>query len=111
MKIKIAILEQQGESVLVEWRDGLGPHRAFVPRSILEGTEAELDLLEQGVPYGETWELLPLGEVGAERVAQSLREHGIWTREQARKSLPQVRAALQRAYASDLKRLLDAIRE
>lgn len=114
MKISVEILQVRGNVVLLAWNDAAGIHRAYVPSSQLEaageGHQVELSELQAGVPYGECWEALPLGSVGADRVAQAIRAHGIWTKQEALAHLPQLRAAIQNAYAQDLQVLLRAIR-
>lgn len=107
--MKVAVVSYTGESSLVQWEDTAGVHRAFIPRSEVKDGIVAYEILSAGIPYGEAWELRPLGCVGAERVAAALRRHGIWTREDAR-NVSRVRAALAEAYTIDLTVLLESIR-
>lgn len=111
----VKIIEQRKLAALVEWRDGKGLHRATIPSTLLATnalgeTEVAYPELERGIPYGEPWELLQLGEVGAQAIANALREHGVWTAKDARANVNRVRAALQHAYGDDLKQVLDYTR-
>lgn len=111
----VKVIEQRKQATLVEWRDGKGLQRATIPAALittntLGESEAPYAELEQGIPYGEPWELLELGEVGAQKIANSLREHNVWTAKDARANVNRVRAALQHAYGDDLKQLLDYTR-
>lgn len=111
----VKIIEQRKQATLVEWRDGKGLQRATIPAVLitinaLGEPEASYAELELGIPYGEPWELLQLGEVGAQAIANALREHGVWTAKDARANVNRVRAALQHAYGDDLKQVLDYTR-
>lgn len=112
----VTILETSGLSTLVEWHDANGVHRAFIPASELLNVRAEnragveYEILIQGIPYGAAWELLPIGRLGAEILAQALRGRGLWTFEDARSRVNELRAAIADAYANDLRTILEASR-
>lgn len=117
--MKIEILQQHGVAALVEWHDANGVHRATIPANAIakssgdnggDAFAAEYEMLTQGIPYGEMWELWNLGNVGSERVAQELRARNVWTLDDARRNLAAVRAALAAAYSKDLELLLNAAR-
>lgn len=116
--MRVAIIEQRGAAVLVEWRDGTGLHRAIVPgdagTSTLHGNVRDFDVryttLEQGVSFGMAFERLEIGTVGAASIARELHERGIWTADDVRKNVAGVRAALLAAYGKDLEALLNAAR-
>lgn len=113
--MQVLILDTRGDAALAEWRDASGVHRAYVPLAALSDlaagvAQAEYETLAAGIPYGEPWELLPIGRVGADRIARELRERGLWSREDLRRDLAGARAALQAAYGEDLKILIDATR-
>lgn len=112
--MQIVILEQRGAAALVEWLDANGLHRATIPATEIklagETANAAYDILVQGIPYGDAWELLPLGNVGAEIVANELRARGIWTAQDLNKNLAGARAALLASYSQDLQTLLNHAR-
>ena len=110
----VTILADQGEVALVEYiRAGL-PYRVYLPMVLLEhtadGVYGSLENLNRGMPYGEPWETLPIGNVGAETIAGELRRRGIWTAQDLRANLQHARAALQSAYLRDYQILLDRLR-
>lgn len=119
--MQVHVLEQRGQSALVEWMDAAGAHRVFVPAdaltfvasedSAISRAHAGYAVLQAGIPFGDAWELLPLGRSGAEQVAAALRSRGIWTKEDARTRTAQVRAALAEAYSGDLKVILEFARQ
>lgn len=112
--IKVSILQRDGQAALVEWLDRDGSHRGILPFAVLQEEEHEMfateEALQQAVPYGYLWETLPLGCVGAEQVAATLRAHGIWTLQDAKNRIAVVRAAIQAAYKQDLEQLFSLIR-
>lgn len=114
MNQKVTVLKTQDNVVLVEYLLGAQLLRVYIPVAALqtqaEGTYCALTVLEQGIPFGELWELLPLGNVGAEAVAYELRRRGIWTTSDLLANLNQARAALQSAYQRDFQTLLDVLR-
>lgn len=112
----VTVLETRGHTALVEWADTNGIHRAFIPAREVKNLQAENraevegDILEQGIPYGEAWEMLPIGRLGAQVLAQALRGRGIWTFTDAKMRVQELRAALSDAYAKDLRTILEASR-
>lgn len=114
MVSQIQLIEQHGAAALVEWNDTIGVHRATIPVSDIsprgETQVAELSRLEEGIPYGAAWELLPIGRIGPDRIADALRRRGIWTLTDARERIHDVKAALQDACSADLKTILELTR-
>lgn len=115
--MRVTVIEQRGAAAVVEWRDGEGLHRAIVPHRLLSAdkdeepyAECALAVLQQGIPFGESWEALALGQIGAERVAQALRARGLWTAQDVLQHVERARAALAAAYSKDLETLLNAAR-
>lgn len=110
----VTVLEIKGTVALVEYLLGAAVQRVYVPVSACtdrgDGTVVPLEVLDQGIPYGEQWELLPLGTVGAETIGAELRRRGIWTAADLRRNINGARAALQSAYQRDLQILLDVLR-
>ncbi len=104
--IPIQVVEKRGTARVIEYRasDG-GLRRCVLPAEVvregLAGDGLTEEELERGIPYGEDWAVMLEGVdmPTPETVAQALRDIGIWTAEQARKSVGTVRVALARAYA------------
>lgn len=111
---RVEIIQENRNAALVEWHDDAGVHRGTLPSAALrqqdDGFYAQPEELEQAIPYGFPWEVLPLGNVGAEQVAQALRANGVWTTDDARARVATVRSALQAAYAKDLETLLNHLK-
>lgn len=111
---RVEIIQENRNAVLVEWHDDSGVHRGTIPSTALrrqdDGAYARPDELAQAIPYGYPWEVLALGEVGAERVAQTLRAYGVWTKEDARARVAVVRAAIVAAYTQDLETVLNRLK-
>lgn len=103
------IVNQERNAVLVEWRDGLGLHRAVLPADALND-DLTPAVLAAGIPYGAAWELVGAVEDFPQRVALALRERGIWTVEDLHKDLSAARGALAEAYGYSLKTLLEGAR-
>lgn len=108
--MNIILIQTSGQSALVEWQDANGTQRAFVPIDLVKDANVSYDVLQQGIPFGEPWETFQLGTVGAERIAESLRQRGIWTYSDVRQRIQDVKAALQDAYSADLKIILELAR-
>ena len=118
--MNVHILQTQKETALVEWTDAFGKHRAYVPvqelrerttnTNAVDSANVFFETLHAGIPYGEPWEVHPLGQSGSDTIASALRNRGIWTLQDVRAHVQEVKAALQEAYSADLKYLLDSAR-
>lgn len=104
--IPIQVVQKQGRARVIQYRASDGGQRrcvlpAEVVREALAGDGLTEEELERGIPYGEDWAVMLEGvEMPTpETVAQALRDIGMWTAEQARKSVGTVRVAMARAYA------------
>lgn len=108
----VEIMQQNQFAALVEWRDDKGVHRAYIPITDLDASRSQADeeALRAGIPYGELWETLALGQVGSEAIATALRNRNIWTLQDVRTHVGEVKAAIQEAYSADLKYLLELAR-
>lgn len=113
--MRISIIALHGAAALVEWHDAEGLHRATIPFDAIRTSSAgEYDAdgrdLQQGIPFGEPFEHLEIGRVGAAAVARELHARGIWTAQDVQKNVAGVRAALLAAYSKDLETVLNAAR-
>lgn len=111
---KVEVIQENRNAALVEWHDDNGVHRGTLPSAALlrqeDGAYAQPHELEQAIPHGFPWEVLALGQVGAEAVAQNLRAYGIWSLDDARARVAVVRAAITAAYKQDLETVLNQLR-
>jgi hypothetical protein len=98
--MRVTEVNCKGTSVLVEYHGPKGPQRCFLPRSVI-GSENEVadDDLVAGIPYGVPWEEeIRVREVTPAALALALRQHGVWTLDDARQNPTEVLAALQSVY-------------
>lgn len=83
--VKVRLIEQKGDSALVEWMEDGCPQRAYVPPKLIEGGEVDDEALGTA-PYGAPWaELIDLSGVTPEGIQKALREAGIWTPDDLRR--------------------------
>lgn len=76
--MKVQIIEQQGDSALVQWDHNGAPMRGHVPtESVIEG-EVGGAILDKAIPYGLSFELA-LEDISAQDVIARLHQAGIWT--------------------------------
>lgn len=85
-KVNVRIVEQEGESALVEWTEGDDLRRAYVPVDKLETAETRWGficaphILSAGIPYGAPWEtLIDTSRLTPEAIGRELRRKGFWT--------------------------------
>lgn len=109
--MRFRVIAQRGQAALVEWSDVAGLHRSIIP---LEQVHLSFDIdyaqLTAGIPFGVAWEEIDFGPDRAVRIAEELRRHGIWTRDDLQRKLPTARAVLIAVAAQDLTRLIDGAR-
>jgi len=116
----IKLLKKSGQSAVVSYWDyetGMTQARVIsiddLPNRLRIGQEADIsnDALQLGIEYGIDWELL-LGQSNVHMLAQSLRNHGIWTVDDMKTKPQQVIAAINSSSAviwAELLRLIDSI--
>ena len=76
----VSTVKLQGQSALVEWRDGKTPKRAFVPRDEVRYGKCKQGVLDAGIPYGVDWAAcLKKVSVTPEQVDAALKNAGYWT--------------------------------
>ena len=79
-KVNVRIVEQEGESALVEWTEGDDLRRAYIPTEKVEGGKCYQDVLDAGIPYGAPWkDLIPTSGLTPEAIGRELRRKGFWT--------------------------------
>lgn len=106
-RVALRIIRIVGQAALVEWAEGGRPMRVTVPAELVDdmGTADPADLA-QGAPHGLPWESIGAGRTTPERIADALRNAGIWTVEDLRARPQAAVGALQSAFGIDLAALL-----
>jgi len=81
--IPVRVLEKKGASALVEWADGGRPRCGYIPKhEILSDSTVPETVLAKAAPHGLAWEDVPFDHKNIpERLADTLRNRGIWTAE------------------------------
>ena len=116
-KIEVKIVRRSGDATLVAWIDDGKYRRVTIPRYQIEFDASyktgitDKQTLELGIPYGLPWEEI-IGEIRITpgMIANTLRQHGIWTSKDLNKNTDAVVGALQAAYGLDLATLLRGAR-
>lgn len=118
MKIKVKVIKKERGAVLVEYGEtpaGGGEvrtRRLILPPDALDEKTSEIDAVsvETGIDYGGDWETYLEGVVDPEatvwRIAEYLRQAGIWTCDDLRDDPNAAIGAIQRAYRLDYINLL-----
>ena len=113
MPVKVKKIASKGMATLVEWNDGT-VHRSRVPSALVlmqgDGNEAMVDDPEEGIPYGELWEEL-VPPISPERVANLLREAGVWTYEDFLHNTAAVNSAFKAACGEIYRDFVQAVHE
>jgi hypothetical protein len=97
--VEIRVIAQEKKSALVEYQDRAGMwRRCSIPAAkIVDGYTSE-DILARGIPYGLQWEDLQVEPITPEKVANTLRAHGIWTAADIQNNSAALRAAIQQIH-------------
>ena len=90
-------VSQTGKSVLVEWRDKKGLHRASIPLDKF-ADKVDQELLEAAPPYGVPWAEAPIKAMTGDDLQAALYAAGVWTSEDVLKQPQKVIGALQYLY-------------
>lgn len=78
--IIIQIVEQRGQSALVEWPQEGDLRRAYVPVDAISNAQCDEDVLNAGLPYGTPWDdLIDASKLTPEAIGKELRRRGVWT--------------------------------
>lgn len=105
----VKTIGQNDQTILIEWRDQDGFHRAYLPAH-----EVEADMCaspEMGIPYGVPWSELLQPTVTPEALEQALYAHGLWTAQDVLAAKPaQLLGVLQGLYGLDVSALIEAAR-
>lgn len=108
-QVGVRVISGAGQSVLVEWRDDSGPHRAYVPREDVSSDTCSEDVLSAGMPYGVEWaEIVDVSGVTPQEVARQLRRHNLWTHRDIQQNPAALLAAINNATRSLVKSILSA---
>ena len=99
--IIIQILEQRGQSALVEWPQEGDLRRAYVPLDKIDNAQCDEDVLNAGLPSGVPWEDLidasRLTPETIETIAKKLRRQEIWTAVDIEKNMQVVQRTINLA--------------
>lgn len=118
MKIKVKVIRKERGAVLVEYGERLDgeveprTRRLILPPEALGESGDEIDDVsaETGIEYGKDWEAHLVGALDqagiVERMAEYLRQAGIWTCDDLRENPNAAISAIQRAYRLDYINLL-----
>lgn len=112
--MNITIINKRNGSALIEWNDEEGKHRGSIPEVLIENNQVEDDYLSMAIPYGIDWEFVledSYRTVTASDLAQSLRNHNIWTAEDARRNPGAVQGAILSAYGMTFQTILKAAKD
>jgi hypothetical protein len=111
-RVRVRVVRRSGSAALVEWLDNESLRRATVPLSQIEFDDPKMgtvdeEILEMGIPYGLPWEEI-IGEIKITPsiIANTLRQHGIWTLEDIEGNSSKIVGALQAAYGLDMATLI-----
>lgn len=94
--IAVTLVYQEGEAALVQWVERGKLKRTIVPHSSMQGGKVPADELAAGLPHGEDWAKAVKGVTPL--VAKTLKNYGIWTKEDALASPRHVREAVMTGY-------------
>ena len=108
--VAVTPVEVKGESALVQWLDGDGLKRGYVPVAEIEDDgRVEKSTLDAAIPYGVPWgELLETVELRPEVLAAELKKQGLWASRDIEDSPRHAARALQAAlgfWVGDLHRV------
>ncbi len=100
--VVVEVVRREGESVLVKWIERKLYHQASVLASDLHGNKIDKAVLAQAIPYGVDWAGKFSKFPKSRLLANELRRQGIWTADDFKRRITDVRAAIQRIYTNPL---------
>lgn len=107
----VKVLQANGAAVLVEWRDGDMPCRAYLPAGVVvAGTVADEELA-RGITYGVEWQDEIKLAATAHDLQRNLRGANIWTASDATAHAVVVQSVIQKTYGIDLAAVLTVARQ
>ena len=107
MMVNIKIIQQQGQSALVEWLEKETLQRTVIPLEVInDEQQVSQTNLKRGILYGLKWSEIVKLSATSERLEQQLRRVGIWTAEDALGNAEKVLGAIQATYQIDLGRIM-----
>lgn len=105
--MKVSVIRQKGQAVLVQWEDAGVLHRAQIPPHALDGDEVNPTELLMGIPYGLPWaEIMGDLIISGEEIEYELRRHGIWTLEDLQSDPTSAAGALMAAHRQGVRTLI-----
>ena len=97
--VPIKIVINDGNSALVEFIEKGVPVRATIPSKNMIGNKVKATVLDKAIRYGIDWRELNYPLISPNEIHRQLRNHGIWTAQDAQLKPGQVKAALIQACA------------
>ena len=96
--IIIRVVEQRGQSALVEWPQEGDLRRAYVPLDKIDNAQCDEDVLNAGLSSGTPWEdLIDPSGLTPEAIGKELRQNGIWGSADLERNLQGAQRAINRA--------------
>lgn len=109
-QIPVKVISAGVESSMVEFTLGGIFQRATIPTAEIHEDKVADDTLLAGIPYGIAWEFVELS-ASPIMLANLLRQHGVWTYQDAMSKPNMIVSALQAVYGVDLAALSKYARE
>jgi len=108
----VLVIARKNKSALIEWNDGDGIHRGFVPTDSIIAADGDPfrvsnDVLAMALPYGVRWSAAEF-ELDMAAMEQALYRRGIWTVDDVRANQITAVNAIRYAYSANIRSLLDA---
>jgi hypothetical protein len=108
--VPVRIIINDGVSALVEYSGKNAPIRATVSAKNIIGNKVRDTVLDKAVKHGIDWTELNYPKISPEEIHRQLRNHGIWTAQDARLKPGQVNAAMIQATASLVSTIFEFIK-
>lgn len=104
-KYPVRILRKIDKSLLIEYRDDNGDfHRGTVPEEVIVDDKIDTKMVSLVIPFGVDWEYVLQGFVPdftPAKIAQLMKNNGIWTMDDFYKNPKGVMGAINAAYNLD----------
>jgi len=111
--IKVKLVATDGQAAIVEYQEAGKIKRAIVPNGDVIKGRVSKRTLDMSIPYGGV-ELTNLPEwltISTADLQDTLRQRGLWTKEDYLKSPEVILGVLQKLYGVDVTRILNLISE
>lgn len=116
--VKVKVITRYGPTVLVEFYDGAGIQRTYIPAEALqrppEGHQRSDEYLasrpDLGIPHGLPWAELIVLSATPEAIEKALHDRGIFTLDDLERDSVLALSAFTTVYAAELKKLVGLAR-